>query len=80
MAKARPKKGSIVEVSFYDHCEGGHDAILCTVWGKVVNITKRAYTIQTWKTAGDDSDENKSQFNIVKGTITDLKTLSPRNG
>jgi hypothetical protein len=77
MAKARPKTGSIVQITFWDHCEGGEDAIECTVWGKVSNVTRRAYTIQTWETSGDNDPFNKHQFNIVKLAIKEICTLVP---
>lgn len=78
MPKARPKVGSIVEITFDDHSEGGDDAMRCTVWGKITNVTKRAYTVTTWYTSEDDDEHNNPRYHILKAAIVDLKTLTPR--
>jgi hypothetical protein len=78
MAKAQPKTGSIVEITFDDHCEGGTDVMECTVWGKVLAVTPKAYTVQTWESHGSDDEYNRSTFNIVKRAIREIKTLTPR--
>lgn len=79
MAKARPKKGSVVEITFDDHTEGGEDVMECTVWGKVVAITPKAYTVQTWESHGSEDEYNRSTFNIVKKAIREIKTLTVRS-
>ena len=79
MARSQPKVGSIVEITFLDHCQDGPDAVECTVWGKVRAITRRAYTIQTWETKDDDDEYNRSAFNIVKSAIKNVRTLTARS-
>jgi hypothetical protein len=73
------KEGTAVQVMFWDHAQNGSGILLCTVWGKIVRVTRQAYTIRTWETEDepDDSDLNQHDFHIVRSAIRDVKKLVP---
>jgi len=80
-ANKQIKVGDLVECRFWDHAQNSKDALLFEVWGRVTNITKRAYIIHTWKyvneldKASDSNEDNEDWFAIVKSAIDEIRKL-----
>lgn len=68
--------GSILEVTFWDHCENGDSILKCRVIGELIHHDKMQMTIQTWKTLDTDCDDSHC-FNIVQSAVTSITKLSP---
>ena len=77
----KPSVGDLVIITFLDHAENAHDALLFEVVGRIFDITKRAYKIRCWgyisdvDRAGDGRDDNETSYAIVKSTIESIKVL-----
>lgn len=71
---AIPKEwiGRIVEVYFWDHCEGtGAKEILdCRVWGKLISFSDKQIIIRQWEAEG-----NNSYIALVRATIYAMNVL-----
>ena len=81
MPPKRPVVGNIVEVVFWDHAENSKDALLFEVFGRLIEITKKAYIIKSWgyvkdvDRAGDSNTENESKYAIVKKAVDSIRVL-----
>jgi hypothetical protein len=79
----RPKIGDVVHVEFYDHAQGGEDAMHFEIWGKLIGITKLAYKVATWqyvndvdRATDDNKKDNEDWFIIVKKAVVSIRTLT----
>lgn len=70
----RIRKDDLVECVFLDHCEDG-DALECTVWGKVREISATKIVVMAWVSDGDP--ENEKLWTIVRKAVTKLVRLLP---
>ena len=82
MSKYIPKTGDVVHIVFWDHSENFSDAMQFEIFGKIIEITRVAYIIATWryhdpiqKAADKNSDENENKFAIVKKAIDSIRPL-----
>lgn len=77
----KPKIGDIVEVTFLDHAENSKDVLLFEVFGRVKDITRKAYLIRAWgyvnevDRAGDGNPDNENSYAIVKRAIESIRVL-----
>jgi hypothetical protein len=78
----RPQIGDVVAVVFWDHANGGKDALRFEVFGRITDITKNAYRIDHWRyvddidRASDDNTKNNEDWHwIVKKAIESIKRL-----
>ena len=81
MPAKRPTIGDLVEIIFWDHAEQSKDALLFEVYGRISNITKKAYIIRAWgyvkevDRAGDGNIDNENTYAIVKRAIDSIRVL-----
>ena len=77
MARPRIKRGDIVHVIFWDHAQNSKDALKFETFGRVTDITRKAYRIHTWKYVeeGKTRKANEDYNSIVKSTIEYIKVL-----
>lgn len=74
--------GDIVHCVFWDHAQDASDALLFEIFGRITEITKKAYIIHYWRyvsdvdRAGDNNTkENEDCYAIVKSAIASIKRL-----
>ena len=85
MAKPRVREGEIVQVVFWDHAEGSDDVLRFEVFGRVVKVGKRHYTIDSWGYADGQAVDRESErdnlktFNILKSAVDSAVVLVPRD-
>jgi len=81
MPKKRPAVGDLVEVVFWDHAENSKDALLFEVFGRLIEVTKKAFIIRAWgyvkdvDRAGDGNSDNENSYAIVKKAIDTIRIL-----
>ena len=81
MAKKRPQVGDIAEVVFYDHAENSKDALRFEVFGRLIQVTRKAYIVRSWgyvdevDRAGDGNTDNENTYAIVKSAVESLRVL-----
>ena len=81
MPKKRPVVGDPVEVVFWDHAENSKDALLFEVFGRLIEVTKKAFIIRAWgyvkdvDRAGDGNSDNENSYAIVKKAIDTIRIL-----
>ena len=70
--------GSVVEVRFADHCEGGREPMETLVYGRVLEVARGHVVIGGWLPLSDDaSDDSRTQWTIVRSAIFGVTVLSP---
>ena len=74
--------GDLVDIEFLDHAEDSKDCLHFKLCGEILDITKSAYIIATWRYAcaiqraeDDNNKENENRFAIVKKAIVSIKKL-----
>jgi hypothetical protein len=73
---SRPAKGDVVSILFWDHAENANDAVQCTVYGKIANITKLSYIIDSWILHEQEYDsDNFKRWAIMKSAVIETKVL-----
>jgi len=76
--KPRPRKGSVVRVTFLDHVEDGSKAIECVVIGRLDHTDRDSYVIDSWYIPDEEYDEdNCKRFSILKKVVSKLEILKP---
>ncbi len=80
--KYRPKIDDIVRCVFWDHAQDSKDALRFEVFGRVTDITKKAYRIHYWRyvnevdrASDDNTKENEECYCIVKKAIESIEKL-----
>jgi hypothetical protein len=74
---SRPIKGDVVAVLFWDHAENANDAVQCTVYGKIANITKLSYIVDSWILHDQEYDsDNFKRWAIMKSAVFDVQVLA----
>ena len=79
VAKKRPQKGDLVEITFLDHAEDG-DVIRFRVHGELYDISRTAYKVRSWAYASDvdraaGNPDNEKTFSIVKKAVESVRVL-----
>lgn len=62
--KPTPKPGDIVEVRIIDHAEDTDDVQVYLVYGRVVRVTRRGITLDSWALADPLADRDLEKHNI----------------
>jgi len=81
MPPKRPVVGDLVEAIFWDHAENSRDALLFEVFGRLIEVTKKAYIVRAWgyvndvDRAGDGNPDNENRYAIVKKAVDSIRTL-----
>ena len=72
-----PRSGHIVEVVFLDHVQGGKRPMRCTVYGKLVHVSRQALVVDCWIPDGSQSvkDSNTERFTIVRSAVVAVTRL-----
>jgi hypothetical protein len=77
----KPGIGDEIRIEFWDHSQGGSNAMHFKTYGEVLEITNEAYKIGHWlyvsdvDRARDTNPDNEDWHWIVKSTITKLEVL-----
>jgi len=78
----KPKIGDIVHIVFWDHAQDAKDAMQFEMFGRITDITKKAYKIHYWRYVNDvdrvadgNTKENEDCYCIVKAAIDSIKKL-----
>ena len=81
-SKPAPSVGDVVHVTFWDHAQDSKDALLFEIFGRITDITKRAYVIHYWRyvdevdrAKDDNKKENEDNYAIVKKAIESIRIL-----
>lgn len=75
---AKIKLGTLVEIRFLDHCQGGCEPMEFRAVGWLKHETDRHYVIASWDYVTDvyiPSDDNVLTFNILKSTIRKIRRV-----
>ena len=74
----RFRKGTIMAVTFDDHCKDGSAPITFTVFGRVSKVSKEFVCLDTWAYADTNVpyDDNVERYTILRKTITKAKVLA----
>ena len=71
------RRGQVVRVVFYDHVSGHGKPWRCVAYGKVVGLSRRAVTIETWHGDGKQqqhiSAANHEKFTIIRAAIEQIE-------
>lgn len=74
--------GDIVHCIFWDHANGGKDALKFEVFGRLTARTKKAYRIDHWRyvtdidrASDDNTKENEDWHWIVKPAVESIRKL-----
>jgi hypothetical protein len=71
------KVGDVIEVKFWDHSTN-MAPVKCTVWGKVIALTRMHVEVCTWEVEIDDNevkDDNREYVSILKKAIIKKRVL-----
>jgi hypothetical protein len=70
------KLSSLVEIKFLDHATG-KKPVLCTLWGKIVEIGDNHISIRCWESNNgkDHDDFNHDEYAILTQAIKSLRYL-----
>jgi len=65
------RRGLVVKVEFSDHVEGSSNSIRFVVYGRVVSVTRRTLSLDSWAYADSKQkfDRNQTRFAIVRSSI-----------
>ena len=79
MAKKRPQKGDLVEITFLDHAEDGN-VLRFRVYGELYDICRTSYRVRSWGYASDvdraaGNTDNEKTFSIVKRAVDEIRVL-----
>ena len=73
--------GRVVEVHFADHCEGGRVPMDTVVYGRILEVADGHVVLGGWLPLSDDAtDDSRTQWTIVRSTISTVTILSPDCG
>lgn len=82
MKKPKIEVGDVVHCVFWDHAQDAKDALRFEIFGRVTDITRKAYRIHYWqyvdevdRAADGNRKENEDCYCIVKSAIETIKRL-----
>lgn len=82
MSKQKTKVGDIVHVVFWDHAQDAKDALKFEIFGRLTEVTKKAYKIHYWRyvddidrAADDNRNNNEDCYCIVRSAIESVRVL-----
>jgi len=80
MGSFRLRKGMIVAVTFYDHCEDSDKPIDFIIYGELVEVNRKYLVIQSWTYANPKTarDDNVKFWTIIRSTISKVTVLVPK--
>lgn len=80
--RKRPQVGDYVSITFLDHAENSHEAMVFELVGKLVEITRKSYKVYTWlyadpvqRAKDTDPDQNEDFYIIVKSAVSNINVL-----
>ena len=74
----RFRKGTIVAVTFLDHCKNGSTPISFTVYGRVGAVGRASVCIDTWAYTDESvpyDEANVERYTILRKVITGVRVL-----
>jgi hypothetical protein len=75
--KQNPPLDSIVEVMFYDHCQGSNHLMPTKVWGRLVAKDRISLVVRVW---GADGEDNCEVYAIDRRTVEGIAVLTVSGG
>mgnify|MGYP001279713367 CR=1 FL=1 len=78
-----PPRGSIVEILFLDHAEGGSHPCRFVVYGRVAKANKQRIVVDSWCDPDPEQPhqaDNVTRFTIVRTAIERITLLERQRG
>jgi hypothetical protein len=63
------------KIVFLDHVEDGDKPLECVVWGKIIDVCRRFFTVVSWDIIADNEESvkiNRKTFTILRSTIVEM--------